>query len=401
MKSIKCEMCGSSDLLKKDDIFVCQYCGCKYTKEEAKKLIIDGPIKIDFSDKANDFIELAKEALKTGSDNPSQAYEYACKALEVAPSHPIAWFIKMKSIKYVSNIYNLRIVEIIECGKSAIKYASDEEKYLEKEVYDFYISRAKEILNISYNNICDTANILNLLRQYRNYYPTSPDSYINAYVANDDSNVVATYNMVSNSAVSLLNQIPNESICAYSELVYSIKACSNMYEECTISLKNRMAMYRGKMSPQMDAIRERNSYNLNFKINNLMIMNSNYVNSKKSLNRKKYWDEHQEEHEKLLSEQKELQEKMKKILNEKNNNKLYKEYNDLYNEINRLKMEKKNVSLTKLKERKEIQNQIDAFCEKLAKNQSEIQLLEQKYAVEIEPFQKRSLEISNILLADR
>ena len=35
MKQLTCEMCGSTDLLKQDGVFVCQSCGCKYSVEEA------------------------------------------------------------------------------------------------------------------------------------------------------------------------------------------------------------------------------------------------------------------------------------------------------------------------------------------------------------------------------
>lgn len=37
MKQLICELCGSSDLVKSDGMFVCQECGTKYTVEEAKK----------------------------------------------------------------------------------------------------------------------------------------------------------------------------------------------------------------------------------------------------------------------------------------------------------------------------------------------------------------------------
>ena len=39
MKQLTCEMCGSTDLIKQDGFFVCQTCGCKYSVEEAKKMI--------------------------------------------------------------------------------------------------------------------------------------------------------------------------------------------------------------------------------------------------------------------------------------------------------------------------------------------------------------------------
>lgn len=41
MKQLTCEMCGSTDLIKQDGVFVCQSCGCKYSVEEAKKMMIE------------------------------------------------------------------------------------------------------------------------------------------------------------------------------------------------------------------------------------------------------------------------------------------------------------------------------------------------------------------------
>lgn len=37
MKQLTCEMCGSTDLMKQEGVFVCQSCGCKYSVEEARK----------------------------------------------------------------------------------------------------------------------------------------------------------------------------------------------------------------------------------------------------------------------------------------------------------------------------------------------------------------------------
>lgn len=39
MKKIVCEMCESTDFIKEDGLFVCQGCGCKYSMEEAKKMM--------------------------------------------------------------------------------------------------------------------------------------------------------------------------------------------------------------------------------------------------------------------------------------------------------------------------------------------------------------------------
>lgn len=46
MKSLVCELCGGNNVIKQDGLFVCQYCGTKYSTEEAKKLIIEGTVDV-------------------------------------------------------------------------------------------------------------------------------------------------------------------------------------------------------------------------------------------------------------------------------------------------------------------------------------------------------------------
>ena len=46
MKSMVCEMCGSNDIVKKDGLYVCQFCGTKYSVEDAKKMMIDGTVNV-------------------------------------------------------------------------------------------------------------------------------------------------------------------------------------------------------------------------------------------------------------------------------------------------------------------------------------------------------------------
>lgn len=39
-------MCGSNDIVKKDGLYVCQFCGTKYSVEDAKKMMIDGTVNV-------------------------------------------------------------------------------------------------------------------------------------------------------------------------------------------------------------------------------------------------------------------------------------------------------------------------------------------------------------------
>ena len=53
MKQLKCEMCGSNELIKQEGVFVCQSCGCKYSVEEAKKMMIEGTVTVQGEVKIN------------------------------------------------------------------------------------------------------------------------------------------------------------------------------------------------------------------------------------------------------------------------------------------------------------------------------------------------------------
>ena len=76
MKAIVCEMCGSQDLIKQDGMYVCQNCGTKYAPEEAKKLLVEisGSIKVDNTDKLENYFQLARRAAKDGNSVDAAKY---------------------------------------------------------------------------------------------------------------------------------------------------------------------------------------------------------------------------------------------------------------------------------------------------------------------------------------
>lgn len=93
MKQLTCEMCGSTDLIKQDGVFVCQSCGCKYSVEEAKKMMIEGTVeiqgtvRIDDSAKYNNVLQLAEDAFIDGRWD--SAYSYCNEALTIRPNDPL------------------------------------------------------------------------------------------------------------------------------------------------------------------------------------------------------------------------------------------------------------------------------------------------------------------------
>lgn len=80
MKALTCEMCGSTNLIKKDGVFICQSCGTQYSVEEAKKMMVEGTVdvkgtvKVDTSDELKNLYEIARRA--KDSDNNENAAKY-------------------------------------------------------------------------------------------------------------------------------------------------------------------------------------------------------------------------------------------------------------------------------------------------------------------------------------
>ncbi len=60
MKQLTCEMCGSTDLMKQDGVFVCQTCGMKYSTEEARKMMIEGTVDVQGTVKVDNSALIAK-----------------------------------------------------------------------------------------------------------------------------------------------------------------------------------------------------------------------------------------------------------------------------------------------------------------------------------------------------
>jgi len=92
MKKLACEMCGSTNIVKEEGLYNCRSCGTKYSSEEAKKMMVEGTVKVDTSSEAENFKKLAKRYQDNG--NLKKAGEYYDKLLELNPDDYDAVFYK-------------------------------------------------------------------------------------------------------------------------------------------------------------------------------------------------------------------------------------------------------------------------------------------------------------------
>ena len=76
-------MCGSTDLMKQDGVFICQSCGTKYSVEEAKKMMVEGTVdvsgstvKVDTSGELANLYQIARRAKDDNNgENAAKYYD--------------------------------------------------------------------------------------------------------------------------------------------------------------------------------------------------------------------------------------------------------------------------------------------------------------------------------------
>lgn len=120
MKRLTCEMCGSTDLVKQEGVFVCQSCGCKYSVEEAKKMMVEGMVSIDHSGELERYKKLMMDAYSAG--NLDETLKYANKVLELDEVNYWAELCKGTSIMWKSTTRNNRIAEGVSYWNYALKH---------------------------------------------------------------------------------------------------------------------------------------------------------------------------------------------------------------------------------------------------------------------------------------
>ena len=152
MKAIKCSMCGSVDLIKQGDYYICQNCGTKYSDEDIKRIIVSGKIKVDNSEIVENRYLLARQAIVNGE------YKEACKYYglirETVPSDWEAMFFSVYADAMQSNINGIEnaafrigkiAVTAIKAISSDISDASEAEKAC-REIFVYSVEKAPVIL---------------------------------------------------------------------------------------------------------------------------------------------------------------------------------------------------------------------------------------------------------------
>lgn len=175
MKQLTCEMCGSTDLMKQEGVFVCQSCGCKYSVEEAKKMMVEvgGTVAVKNAAQLENLLNLAQSSFD--SKNYAQAEEFCNQVIAMDDTNYDAWKLKGEAINYQINANNQRILEVYNCIMTSFRVLDDEQK--EEKKYEI-LSSLKD---------CFEGEVDFWLKQFEAQRPTNAaltrakNAYIDAY----------------------------------------------------------------------------------------------------------------------------------------------------------------------------------------------------------------------------
>lgn len=177
MKQLTCEMCGSTDLMKQDGVFVCQTCGTKYSVEEAKKMMVEGTVdvtgstvKVDTSGELANLYQIARRA--KDDNNGANAAKYYDMVLMKDPS---SWEAYFYSIYYKA--INCKIAEITSAANSVANCISSVFSLIKENITD------EEDRKSALGEVCDKAfQISEMLKSAAdNYYDNIDESIRERY----------------------------------------------------------------------------------------------------------------------------------------------------------------------------------------------------------------------------
>ncbi len=456
MKRLECELCGSTEFVKQDGYFVCQSCGCKYSVEEARKLMMEAPEQSKNTQNLgtytiDNYLEMAASSKEAG--NLSEAEAYSNKALELDIGNYKAWVIKGESTLWASTLQNSRVDEGVSYLAKAYSNAPDNEKnsllerikeQIESVVYAMLALRtdvfAKSPTEDQRDAFIDDISLL-----FNTVY-TFPSSFageklplpkiragmahlINNAAVNTWNDVVWTeYNGYftdsenrankeewntfltgSDCCLSLLieantmsdNDDP-DTIQRYKNLITIEKA---VIESCSwdfnITERGKTWFKDWSLTDKAKSLRQRRITDYERRINEIEQSIAQKEEKEKALRRKQYWDNHPDEKAALEAEKESLSSQISVLeQNEEaliNNN----EITALKKEISTLQGRLATLGVFKGKEKKELSARIDSLEKQIKTAKDRIDLEKWEIEKRIKSLQDRMSAVNKELTADR
>lgn len=208
------------------------------------------------------YIELANMALQV--NNGEEALSYANRAIEIMPTSPYAWYIKMEAVNATATLGDLKVVEVLNYGQKVVELelkeatrlkiqiqelrdldreyeAVSSEEDLEiwtNEVYAFFLDKILRDLQFCIDNLRKTDDVKKRYELYQSIH------------SSDASNKALKEDLVFNTILGQVNvllqlrtQIPEELVASDSHITQLVKEIAEKWIDYTNAVNNRLHIY--------------------------------------------------------------------------------------------------------------------------------------------------------------
>ncbi len=385
MKAIMCEMCGSHDLVKQDGMYICQICGTKYTVEEAKKLLVEGVVKVDHAEELDNLYQLARRAKKDGNSENAAKYYGQILALE-----PSGWEANFYSVYFTA--MSCKIAQIESAGNSVASCLNSVLQLIIR-TYGDNDEEIKKIVNEVYDQSTNLSSLL---------FTAATKSFLEIRAEKKGPYVEDYYNR-SAGAIRIAISLGDELTDLLGDYGWTLQKAVDVYkfaiELWDLFQKAAMpkTLFVEPIITQCCQKADDNNYSCRGKIKETeekMIQ----VSEKR---REKYWEAHPEEKatlenekNKLVSEKQALEDQISKLSHQKEEKPALMSYNDIHSRILELKNQKDRLGIFKGKEKKALQEKIDLLEEEEKPIKEKADLLKAEIDMQIDSLTSKALELA-------
>lgn len=203
MKRLKCELCGSSDIIKKDDFYVCESCGTKYTVEEAKKLLVDvsgSTVNVANNPQEKNLEKLASDAYL--SKNWKSAEDFANQTLAINDKNFEAWEVKALAVCMQLSPFESRMLESMNCLSNAFLCKNgDEQKEYSSHLVKHFENIVGSEINARTRNFAKSGNGVELLNKTLRLFNTEGKRILVSIGLSEDQ-ADTEFNSMANKMIS-------------------------------------------------------------------------------------------------------------------------------------------------------------------------------------------------------
>ena len=452
MAALVCDLCGGKLVMGAGGIATCDSCGMEHSSDRMKEKIqeIKGVVRVDNTHMIDNYLEMANKAYR--ADNNSEAESYCNKIIEIDPTNAQAWMLKGKAAAWQSTLQNSRVSEGVTAFVKAINNAPEDEKenYVD-EAKDQIKSLAVAMIQLRANRfakwpdeeeangfIADITSILSTVVSFLkqtgvlisiseimapvavkinasvvkawqdviwpdyNGDPNDSNDRANKYEWQKFIKRVGYCTSLIEKAIGLCDEDDEDDIQRYENLIFMHKAAIDSCAwDYNITSYGRSWYKNWELTDEAKSYRRDRIREFEDKIR---IAKTTAERKKKEAAQKRfndYWAEHADDKIALEAERRELEAQVAELKAKINNIPGTAEKANIQQRIEALTAEKNSLGLFKGKEKKALQEKIDAANIGLKRVSDRIDAVKMEIEKKIEPLQRRINDINTELTKAR